>query len=128
MICKDCLHNDVCKFANAKVKDIESNLAFSNCKDFIDKNNSEKCGDWISVKERLPTEYGLYLVNLHQVNDKTGDLGNCVIEAAYHPCELFSISGDIGWQLLNEFYNLTDDLREYITHWMPWPEPPKGEE
>ena len=112
MICNRCLHCDVCKFANAKinsdtkVKDIESNLAFSNCKDFIDKNNSEKCGEWISVKDGLP-ENGI---------------GRPVVISDGKSYSLAVFSEGF-WYAGR---GTTFSERE-IKYWMPLPEPPKGE-
>lgn len=84
--------------------------------------------EWISVKDKLPTDFGTYLVNLHQYNEISGEIGDFVTEATFYPNPLLSIDKMVGWHLLNEFYDLTEFLREYITHWMPWPEPPKFED
>ena len=117
MICNRCLHCDVCKFANAKinsdtkVKDIESNLAFSNCKDFIDKNNSEKCGEWISVKDGLPEKDGNYLCRYYFDKDSM-KFTNLLF---YYATDEFP-----HWQY-ERAYKFT------VTHWMPLPEPPKGD-
>lgn len=78
--------------------------------------------EWISIEERLPTETGTYLVNVHQ---KIGDeVGDSVLLAWYNTERPICVPENIGWILLNEFYHLSDQLREYITHWMPIPEPP----
>jgi hypothetical protein len=60
-------------------------------------------GKWIPVAERLPEKEGIIVV-----------LGN--------PCEVWTFNGDYwedecGW--LQEFKD--------VTHWMPLPQPPKGE-
>lgn len=82
--------------------------------------------EWISVKDRLPEESGIYLVNVHQEDEyRCGDL---VWEAWYNSHNLvFPPSDSIGWVLLNEFYQFSDSMRDDITHWMPLPEPPKEE-
>lgn len=83
---------------------------------------------WISVKKSLPKESGNYLVNVHQEDEyRAGDI---VLEAWYHAYESPFVPDNIGWSLLNEFYPFSDKMREYITHWQPWPEPPNmdGEE
>lgn len=80
---------------------------------------------WISVKDRLPKESGSYLVSLHQEDDELGKSSDCVLFAWYQPYNLLFFNKDIGWSLLNEFYDLSDRLRPCITHWMPLPEPPK---
>lgn len=78
--------------------------------------------EWISVNDRLPTETGTYLVNVHQkIEDEVGD---SVLLAWYNMERPICVPENISWILLNEFYHLSDQLREYITHWMPIPEPP----
>ena len=57
--------------------------------------------EWVSVKERLPTESKNYLVYTNY--------GTIMVLHFYHKKKKW-ISGD-----------------EYVTHWMPLPEPPKEE-
>lgn len=80
--------------------------------------------EWVSVKERPPKESGSYLVSLYQELD--GEESCCVL-AAWYNADNFGYE-DKGWTLLNEFYDLTPQLREFITHWMPYPEPMRMEE
>ena len=80
--------------------------------------------EWISVKDELPKEAGSYLVSLHQEDEENGESSDCVLFAWYQPTKLLFCEQDIGWSLLNEFYDLTSSLRQYITHWMPLPQPP----
>lgn len=63
---------------------------------------------WIPVKERLPEESGMYIVT---ANDGYAQRVSFVL-----------------WQKRNRMWNLTGQ-RSYwrVTHWMPLPEPPKGE-
>lgn len=83
---------------------------------------------WISIKERMPDIEGSYLVSLHQEDDEIGESADCVLFAWYRPVKLLHCDKNIGWSLLNEFYDLTEKLRGYITHWQPLPEPAnKGE-
>lgn len=81
--------------------------------------------EWISVKDRLPDEAGEYLVTIHGEDDVNAC--DFVLLAWYNPLPSLLFSSDVGWSLLNEFYPFTERLRERITHWMPLPEPPKGE-
>lgn len=81
--------------------------------------------EWISVKDRLPEESGTYLVNVHQETED--DVGDCVLLAWYQRNDLLFVPNSVGWLLLNEFYDLSNTLRDDITHWMPLPEPPKEE-
>ena len=82
---------------------------------------------WISVNERMPDIEGSYLVSLHQEDDELGESVDCVLFAWYRPVKLLPCEKNIGWSLLNEFYDLTEKLRGYITHWQPLPEPPTKE-
>ena len=59
--------------------------------------------EWISVKDRLPEEDGYYL---------------CYVES-------FVFQGSHFITLLN-FY-VGEGFGDVVTHWMPLPEPPKGE-
>lgn len=81
---------------------------------------------WIPVSNP-PKETGHYLVNLHD-EDEGGVVKDCVVDAWYQNRDMSLFPSEIGWTLLNEFYDLTDRLREHITHWMPLPEPPKEDE
>ena len=71
-----------------------------------------KANEWISVEDRLPDKPGEYLV-------------------AYHPCHWvqnadYSIT-QVG---IDNFRGKTSWARQkyqFVTHWMPLPEPPKGE-
>ena len=64
--------------------------------------------EWVDVKDRLPEESGMYIVT---ANDG-------------HAQRVSSVQ----WQKKNRMWNLTG-ARSYwrVTHWMPLPEPPKGE-
>ena len=63
---------------------------------------------WIPVTERLPEEPGMYIVT---ANDGHAQRVSFVL-----------------WQNRNRMWNLIG-ARSYwrVTHWMPLPEPPKGE-
>ncbi len=71
--------------------------------------------EWISVKDRLPEEYGLYLI-----------CTNGKVECAYRENLIFFTCNNYIWNC-----DLTGGLcvipDEEVTHWMPLPEPPKGE-
>ena len=70
--------------------------------------NSVTVQEWISVKDRLPEENGMYIVT---ANDGHAQRVSFVL-----------------WQKRNKAWNLTG-ARSYwrVTHWQPLPQPPKGE-
>ena len=111
----------------ASERDIEYDLRHKNCKLFEAKLAMLKREQgWISVKDKLPEESGHYWVNLHQFTDN--DETDFVIDAWYTPNSLLHAKIYAGWELLNEWYDLSmsNDLRQEITHWKPYivPEPP----
>lgn len=81
--------------------------------------------EWISVKDRLPEEDGEYLCFYKNFFDTTGVL---ILEFALNMRERFfspdfknrsgfcEYVGDGAWVEI-----------DCVTHWMPLPEPPKGE-
>ena len=66
--------------------------------------------EWISVKDRLPEESGEYIVFGRTFGNQKPKIWIC---------ECISIGSLTGW--CNSAKNPTD------THWMPLPQPPKGE-
>lgn len=71
--------------------------------------------EWVSVKDRLPEKKGQYLV-------------------AYHPCYWDDVHDEIvigvdsfrgGKNKNNKVW--AKNKYQRVTHWMPFPEPPKGE-
>ena len=79
----------------------------------MDKYQKEDNGvtvqEWISVKDRLPEEKGRYLT----ANKRCGD-----------KIVVFDLWFGGGFWYVEE----EDDVFDFeVTHWMPMPEPPKGE-
>jgi hypothetical protein len=68
------------------------------------KGYADGKGEWISVEERLPEECTHVIVH-----DEDGTVGE-----AFH-----SISDHFEW--------VANEKIAFVTHWMPLPEPPKGE-
>jgi hypothetical protein len=63
--------------------------------------------EWVSVKDRLPSEGGRYWVYVEEITD-TGK-SHYQWNAAY-----------------GEFHRFTEtNMNGTVTHWMPLPEPPK---
>lgn len=82
--------------------------------------------DWISVKDRLPNEDGAYLVVMQNTDSETGETYSFVTHAWFTARPIsFPIPESVGWTLLYEFYQFSEQMRDYITHWMPLPEPPE---
>lgn len=78
---------------------------------------------WISVDERLPEDIDTYLVVVKYKYDFEKDFSYATDVATYNPYENAYI--DDCWCTFNDW----DEGQQYlhITHWMPLPEPPKGE-
>lgn len=66
---------------------------------------------WIPVTERLPE------INAEVLCYRGNHIGALM--------DAYTYMGDYKWQDTYGFWNYTED--EGITHWMPLPEPPKGE-
>ena len=64
---------------------------------------------WISVKDRLPVDGVWVLVYINHDNDKS------------------MIEIDIDKQKNGKWFIFSPTIKSNITHWMPLPEPPKGE-
>ena len=64
--------------------------------------------EWVDVKDRLPEESGVYIVTANDGHAQRVSF--------------------VQWQKKNRMWNLTG-ARSYwrVTHWMPLPQPPKGE-
>jgi hypothetical protein len=75
--------------------------------------------EWISVKDRLPK------------NNKTGEISEIVIvrtaDGEVTTGWLDALEGDKWWIVIGDDDTHTCWGLEYVTHWMPLPQPPKGE-
>lgn len=100
--CKECLHLAVCGRYTATGGNVRE------CKHFVTDNNVG--GKWIPVSERLPETFGEYIVAVKALD------GTFYSDYAdYDPFEQRWNTG------------LYRCPTEEVTHWMPLPEPPKGE-
>ena len=80
-----------------------------------------KLPKWIPVKERLPKQGATILAV-----DNSGDMGVCTFVNAKFVGECFGDQAyldDGGWDR-----SASKVIGEYVTHWMPLPEPPNNEE
>ena len=74
---------------------------------------------WIPVTERLPDKDGRYIVTACDEGCSCGDgiwYDTVVIEAEHY-------KGEWSWNENGTEYDITD----FVTHWQPMPQPPKGE-
>lgn len=72
-------------------------------------DNGVTVQEWVSVTERLPEETGRYLTANKRLDDKI---------------DVFDLWFDGGFWYVDE----EDDVFDFeVTHWMPMPNPPKGE-
>ena len=71
-------------------------------------SNGVTVQEWVSVKDRLPEESGMYIVTANDGHAQRVSF--------------------VQWQNKNRTWNL-NGARSYwrVTHWMPMPQPPKGE-
>ena len=75
--------------------------------------------EWISVDDRSPDKDGCYIVTACDEGCSCGDgiwYDTVVIEAEHY-------KGEWSWNENGTEYDITD----LVTHWMPMPNPPKGE-
>ena len=78
---------------------------------------------WIPVTERLPEVVDCYLVVVKAKYDHEDEYEIGVDVATYNPYEGGYI--DDCWNTYNDWDEGQQDI--HVTHWMPLPEPPKGE-
>ena len=76
---------------------------------------------WISVDDRLPKETGRYLAVKERIApDYLGGNRTDIIILRFFVDEGFRMPAHIpDW--------INEEINEEVTHWMPLPEPPKGE-
>ena len=84
-----------------------NNMAMMQLVDYL-ISNGVTVQEWISVKDRLPEESGMYIVTANDGHAQRVSF--------------------VQWQKKSRRWNLTG-ARSYwrVTHWMPMPHPPKGE-
>ena len=77
--------------------------------------------EWVSVKDRLPDETGRYLaVKKRIAPDKLGGNRTDIVILRFFVDNGFKMPTHIpDW--------INKEINEEVTHWMPLPNPPKGE-
>ena len=73
------------------------------------KKREPKFGEWISVEDRLPEKIGTYLT----------------YDSRYDDIDMYYYMGRSEWD--HHRNGITDAQSHGFTHWMPLPQPPKGE-
>ena len=76
---------------------------------------------WVKVEDMLPSESGTYFVTIEDYTSE--DTPRTIALEAWYDCSKKDF-GNLAWTLLNEFYDMSDILRDKITHWMPYPKTP----
>lgn len=81
--------------------------------------------EWISVKDRLPNEDGKYLCYVEFTFGSYIDC--CYFSHNLEEVNEFIFNGKqrCGWYINDDDWGAVE--KQNITHWMPLPEPPKGE-
>ena len=91
--------------------------------DIADKliSNGVTMPQWISVDDRLPDETGRYLaVKKRIAPDEFGGNRTDIV--------ILRFSVDDGFKMPTHIPDwINEKINEEVTHWMPIPEPPKGE-
>lgn len=86
----------------------------SNLREYIQTADVSHRADWISVEERLPETEGWYLV--YTAPDKK--------HRSVNKAEFFK---GFEWNNFEPYWHGAGGNLSNVTHWMPLPEPPKGE-
>ena len=109
-----CMCDLMQKAANA-IEELESQLKSQKCNRDPDKRNSLQATSdgWIPVTERLPEDDEVVLIAC-----KIGKMFVGYHKHLYPGCEV--------WRILTA-RDSTKTITYTVTHWMPLPQPPKGE-
>ena len=95
---------------NRSVNDYERELYFRTRGELSKLPSAQPAQQWIPVSERLPEEYGNYLISIHGEDDP--DIGT------------INPNDKRGWSLCDaNGFHWASDKKLIVTAWMPLPEP-----
>ena len=90
----------------------------------LKKENGVTVQEWISVDDRLPENSGYYLV---VYRDKYNESISIAFDM-YVKCNIGEWwESEFACDITNQFLWATRLQEQEVTHWMPLPQPPKGE-
>lgn len=90
----------------------------------LKKENGVTVHEWISVKDRLPEDSGYYLV---VYRDKYNESISIDFDM-YVKCNIGEWwESEFACDITKQFLRATRLQEQEVTHWMPLPQPPKGE-
>ena len=97
-----------------------NNMAMMQLVDYL-ISNGVTVQEWISVKDRLPDKTGRYLVIKNRIApDCLGGNRTDIVILRFFVDKGFRMPTHIpDW--------INEEINEEVTHWMPIPQPPKGE-
>lgn len=101
-VCQSCIHKKICP---------EYHEQTYSCVNHLDEADAAPRAKWISARERLPEESGMYLVFTYR--------GNRTVLDYSERHKIFNSFDSFSTEEANE-------VAIAVTHWMPLPEPPKG--
>lgn len=114
---------------DAKMTDHETGSFTEYLADYL-INNGVTVQEWVSVKDRLPEYPGHYLV-CTSINYWHGGCMDINENHKYHPNGTPVGYDGSTMSVLDCYYDVTGHWNRacdsHVTHWMPIPEPPKGE-
>ena len=90
----------------------------------LEKENGVTVQEWVSVKDRLPEDSGCYLV---VYRDKYNGIVSIAFDM-YVKCNVGEWwESEFACDITKQFLWAAKLQEQEVTHWMPLPQPPKGE-
>ena len=113
------------EFVGVCVYDVSPSQAVTDFIEIVDRqpiiDRQPKEGEWIPCSDRLPDETGRYLaVKKRIAPDELGGSRTDIVILRFFVDDGFLMPTHIpDW--------INEEINEEVTHWMPLPQPPKGE-